>query len=123
MSTTKNIAKRLVAFLVAVLALVVIIAGQAPLGFWGALLLGVLLGIALDYTLYGGVVWAASPGDLLFGAVLAALVFLVVFLWQPVWFRSILGNLLKEPAFLGFAFTVILLGRPRRLWPSKGVPK
>jgi len=123
MLTTRAFAKRFVFFLVALLALAAITAGQVPLGFVGAFLLGALLGVALDYALYGEAAWVASPRDILFGAVLAGLVFLTLFLWKPVWLTNILGGLLKEPAFLGFALTVVLLGRPRRLWPGKGTQK
>lgn len=117
---TENLAKRLVSFLLALLALVVIILGEAPLGFVGAFILGVLLGIASDYALYGKVAWAASPRDMLFGGILATALLLVIFLWQPVWLTSTLSDLKREPAFLGFALTVILLGRPRRLRLDRG---
>lgn len=123
MLTTRTFPKRFAFFLVALLALAAIIPGQVPLGFLGAFLLGVLLGIALDYALYGEVAWVAFPRDVLFGAVLAGLVFLTLFLWKPVWLTNILGGLLKDPAFLGFALTVILLRGPRRLWPGKGTQK
>ncbi|WP_164835665.1 hypothetical protein [Thermus tenuipuniceus] len=123
MFTTRAFVKRVVFFLVALLALAAIIAGQVPLGFVGAFLLGVLLGMALDYALYGEVAWVASPREILFGAALAGLLFLALLLWKPVWITNILDSFLKEPAFLGFALTVILLGRPRRLWPGKGTQK